>query len=195
MSCIHQIGSGAYISVNVGSGTPQEAADWMEYMTAAAPTTLAKERAANGHPAPYKVGFMGIGNESWSCGGDMTADYYLSQLKIYSRFVHNDNPLQQGANHMLEIAVGPGVPETNWTETIMKAWQHHEGVAASRLELEYRWPVAALVYRGHSIPNSFEIYHWYAYECRRRPFPESRRAVLQQQSVFSQDMSVGTRQV
>lgn len=132
MSFIHQIGSGAYISVNVGSGTPQEAADWMEYMTAAAPTTLAKERAANGHPAPYKVGFMGIGNESWSCGGDMTADYYLSQLKIYSRFVHNDNPLQHGANHMLEIAVGPGVPETNWTETIMKAWQHHEGLAASR---------------------------------------------------------------
>src|SRR5487761_1094956 len=69
---------------------------------------------------------MGIGNESWSCGGDMTADYYLSQLKIYSRFVHNDNPSQQGANHMLEIAVGPGVAETDWTETIMKAWQHHD---------------------------------------------------------------------
>ena len=126
MDFIHQIGSEAYISVNVGSGTPHEAADWMEYMTAAAPTTLARERAANGHPAPYKVGFMGIGNESWSCGGDMTADYYLSQLKIYSRFVHNDNPSQQGANHMLEIAVGPGVPETDWTETIMKAWQHHD---------------------------------------------------------------------
>jgi alpha-N-arabinofuranosidase len=45
-------------------------------MTAAQPTALAKERAANGHPDPYKVGFMGIGNESWSCGGDMTADYY-----------------------------------------------------------------------------------------------------------------------
>jgi len=126
MDFIHQIGSEAYISVNVGSGTPREAADWMEYMTAAAPTTLAKERAANGHPAPYNVGFMGIGNESWSCGGDMTADYYLSQLKIYSRFVHNDNPSQQGANPMLEIAVGPGVPETDWTETIMKAWQHHD---------------------------------------------------------------------
>jgi alpha-L-arabinofuranosidase len=126
MDFIHQIGSEAYISVNVGSGTPREAADWMEYMTAAAPTTLAKQRAANGHPQPYKVGFVGIGNESWSCGGDMTADYYLSRLKIYSRFVHNDNPAQQGANHVLEIAVGPGVPETDWTETIMKAWQHHD---------------------------------------------------------------------
>ena len=52
-------------------------------MTAAQPTALAKERAANGHPDPYQVGFLGIGNESWGCGGSMTADYYLSQLKIY----------------------------------------------------------------------------------------------------------------
>ena len=75
--------------INVGSGTPQEAAEWLEYMTAAQPTALAKERAANGHPDPYQVGFLGIGNESWGCGGNMTADYYLSQLKIYSHFVRN----------------------------------------------------------------------------------------------------------
>jgi alpha-L-arabinofuranosidase len=35
----------------------------------------------------YKVGFLGIGNESWDCGGDMTPDYYVSQMKVYSRFV------------------------------------------------------------------------------------------------------------
>ena len=27
---------------------------------------------------------------------------------------------------MLKIAVGPGGPDTEWTETIMKAYQHHE---------------------------------------------------------------------
>ena len=53
MDFIDQIGSEAYVSVNIGSGTPKEAADWLEYMTTAQPTTLAKERAANGHPAPY----------------------------------------------------------------------------------------------------------------------------------------------
>ena len=36
MDFIQQIGSQAYVSVNVGSGTPQEAAEWLEYMTAAA---------------------------------------------------------------------------------------------------------------------------------------------------------------
>ena len=78
-------------------------------MTTAQPTTLAKERAANGHPAPYKMPYLGIGNESWDCGGNMTPEYYLSQLKIYSRFVRNFHPeQQQGDKRMLKIAVGPG---------------------------------------------------------------------------------------
>ena len=123
MDFVDQIGSEAYISVNVGSGTPQEAAEWLEYLTAGQPATLAKERTANGHPAPYKVGFLGIGNESWDCGGNMTVDYYLSQLKIYSRFVRNYNPAQEGKRQMLKIAVGPGDGSTEWTESIMKAYQ------------------------------------------------------------------------
>jgi alpha-N-arabinofuranosidase len=126
MDFLDQIGAEAYLSVNVGSGTPQEAAEWLEYLTTAQPTTLAKERAANGHPVPYKVAFLGIGNESWDCGGNMTPDYYLSQLKIYSRFVRNFNPAQQDKQQMLKIAVGPGGGEsrwTEWTEAIMKAYQ------------------------------------------------------------------------
>jgi len=128
MDFLDQIGSEAYLSVNVGSGTPQEASEWLEYLTTAQPTTLAKERVANGHPAPYKVAFLGIGNESWDCGGNMTPDYYLSQLKIYSRFVRNFNPAQQDRQQMLKIAVGPGGGEprwTEWTEAVMKAYKSH----------------------------------------------------------------------
>ena len=147
MDFLDQIGSEAYVSVNVGSGTPQEAAEWLEYMTAAQQTTLAKERAANGHPAPFKVSYLGIGNESWDCGGNMTADYYLSQLKIYSRFVRNFNPAQQGKQQMLKIAVGPGGDEprwTDWTEAIMKAWQNHQ----------WSWDV-----NGLSM-HSYTVGHW-----------------------------------
>jgi len=128
MDFLDQIGAEAYVSANVGSGTPREAAEWLEYMTTAQPTTLAKERAANGHPAPYKVAFLGIGNESWDCGGNMTPDYYVSQMKIYSHFVRNFNPAQQDKQHMLKIAVGPGGDGprwTDWTETVMKAYQQH----------------------------------------------------------------------
>ena len=129
MDFIDQIGSNAYVSVNIGSGTPREAADWMEYMTAAQPTTLAKERAGNGHSDPYKVAILGVGNESWDCGGNMTPEYYVSQAKIYTRFVRNYNPAQQQGNEqMLKVAVGPGGKEarfTDWAETVMKAYRQH----------------------------------------------------------------------
>ena len=129
MDFLDQIGSEAFLSVNVGSGTPQEAAEWLEYLTTDQPTDLAKERAANGHAAPYKIPYLGIGNESWDCGGNMSPDYYLSQLKIYSRFVRNFNPAQQKNDQMLRIAVGPGGGEqcfTEWTETVMKGWQNRK---------------------------------------------------------------------
>ena len=114
---VDQIGAEAYISANVGSGTVQEAAEWLEYMTAEQ-TALSDERAANGHPGPYKVAFWGIGNESWGCGGAMSAEHYLEQLKLYARFSRNYN----GRQAMRQIAVGPDGAKTEYTETIMKAW-------------------------------------------------------------------------
>lgn len=146
MDFLDQIGAEAYLSVNVGSGTPQEAAEWLEYLTTAQPTTLAKERAANGHPAPYKIAYLGIGNESWDCGGNMTADYYLSQLKIYSRFVRNFNPAQQDKQQMLKIAVGPGGDGprwTEWTEAVMKAWQNHQ----------WSWDINGLSLHNYTVMN------------------------------------------
>ncbi len=143
---LNQIGSEAFLSVNVGSGTPQEAAEWLEYLTTDQPTDLAKERAANGHPSPYKIAFLGIGNESWDCGGNMSPDYYLSQLKIYSRFVRNFNPEQQTANRMLNIAVGPGGGEQRfleWTEAIMKGWQ----------DRKWSWDMQGLSLHNYTVVN------------------------------------------
>jgi alpha-N-arabinofuranosidase len=128
MDFVDQIGADAYLSVNLGTGTPQEGAEWLEYMTASPATTLGKERAVNGRTDPYRVPFLGLGNESWDCGGNMSPEYYLSQMKVYSRFVRNFNPAQQEKDKMLKIAVGPGGSGprwTEWTDTIMKAWQGH----------------------------------------------------------------------
>jgi alpha-N-arabinofuranosidase len=125
-----QIGAAPFVSINLGTGTAQEGADWMEYMTSAQPTTLALERRANGRAEPWQVPLLGLGNESWDCGGNMTPEYYVDQMKIHARFARNFHPQQQeGANRMLRIAVGPGGGEprfTEWTETVMKAWQNRK---------------------------------------------------------------------
>jgi alpha-N-arabinofuranosidase len=146
MDFLEQIGAEAYLSVNVGSGTPQEAAEWLEYLTAAQPTALAKERAVNGRPAPYKIAYLGIGNESWDCGGNMSPDYYVSQLRIYSRFVRNFNPEQQDKQRMLKIAVGPGGGEarfTEWTEAVMKAYQNRQ----------WSWDMDGLSLHNYTVVN------------------------------------------
>jgi len=121
-----QIGAEAYVSINVGSGTPQEAAEWMEYMTTAQKTALGEERAANGHPAPYKVPFMGVGNENWGCGGSMTPEHYVDLMKVFAHFTHNTNPEQQGANAMKRIAVGSDGGKLDYTDAVMKAWSTHD---------------------------------------------------------------------
>jgi len=120
MDFVQQIGADAYLSINVGSGTPAEAADWLEYLTTPQPSALGKERAANGHPLPYGVAMLGIGNESWGCGGSMTPDYYVSQLKIYARYARNYNSEQK----MLRIAVGPDSADTSYTKAVMEAWKN-----------------------------------------------------------------------
>lgn len=146
MDFIDQIGSEAYLSVNVGSGTPQEAAEWLEYLTTDQPTDLAKERAANGHPAPYKIPLLGIGNESWDCGGNFSAEAYLGEFKKYSRFVRNFNPAQQNNDKMLKIAVGPGGNEPRfleWTEVIMKGWK----------DRKWSWDMQGLSMHNYTVLN------------------------------------------
>jgi alpha-N-arabinofuranosidase len=145
-----QIGSEAYISENIGSGTVQEAADWFEYMTSDKPTTLAKERAANGHPAPYKVKYLGLGNENWGCGGAMSPDHYVEEMKRYARFTRNYNPTQNGEkagdNAMQRIAVGWDSDKSDYTEAVMKAWK----------EKVWAWDIEGLSLHGYTIPNIWE---------------------------------------
>jgi alpha-N-arabinofuranosidase len=123
MDFLGQIGAEAYLSVNIGSGTVQEASDWMEYLTVDKPTSLARERAANGHPGPWRIKYLGLGNENWGCGGSMTAEHYVEEMKRFARFPRNLNPAQTGAASMKRIAVGSDGGDSDYTEEVMKAWK------------------------------------------------------------------------
>ncbi len=115
MDFVDQIGSDAYISVNVGSSTPKDMREWMEYMTSPGQDTLANERRKNGRDAPWKVALWGIGNESWGCGGNMRPEYYADEFRRFSEFAHR-SPTNQG----LRIASGSNSGDYNWTEVLMK---------------------------------------------------------------------------
>jgi len=72
------IGTEPYLSINVGSGTVQEARDWVEYVTSSNKSPMTDLRKKNGRQEPWKVKFWGVGNENWGCGGDqgLSMHYY-----------------------------------------------------------------------------------------------------------------------
>ncbi|UOQ74152.1 alpha-N-arabinofuranosidase [Hymenobacter cellulosilyticus] len=110
------LGTEPYLAANVGSGTVQEMANWMEYLNSNADTPLTQQRRQNGHPEPYGVTMWGIGNESWGCGGNMTADYYTDVYKRYATFAHN----YPGSPKLKRIVSGANGDDAYWTETCMK---------------------------------------------------------------------------
>ena len=60
-----KLGAEPYITVNVGTGTPQEAARWVEYCNGGPKTEMGRLRAKNGHAQPYGVKYWNIGNEEY----------------------------------------------------------------------------------------------------------------------------------
>lgn len=73
------------IAVNDGSGTPEEAAAWVEYCNGSKDTKMGALRAANGFEEPYNVRYWEIGNEVWGPWqvGHCTAEEFA---KRYVRF-------------------------------------------------------------------------------------------------------------
>ena len=87
-----RIGAEPYLAGNVGSGTPQELCDWLEYCNTAVATTLGRERAAHGAPQPFGVKLWGVGNENWGCGGNYDAPTYAREYVRYATMLRHVDP-------------------------------------------------------------------------------------------------------
>jgi alpha-N-arabinofuranosidase len=104
-----------YVSANVGSGTVEEMSKWVEYLNFDGASPLTALRKQNGHPGSYNVKFWGVGNESWGCGGNMTAEHYADEYRRYATYAR-DYPNAK----LRKIACGPSDGDYDWTETMMK---------------------------------------------------------------------------
>jgi alpha-N-arabinofuranosidase len=111
---IEQLGTEAYVCGNVGSGTPQEMMEWVEYMTTDAISPMANLRRQNGREKPWKLKYFGVGNESWGCGGNMRPEFYADNYRRYNTFVKN-----YPGNVVERFACGSSGEDFNWTEVVM----------------------------------------------------------------------------
>lgn len=147
------LGAEPYISGNVGSGTVEELAKWVEYMTSDGDTPMANLRRKNGRQKAWKVKYLGVGNESWGCGGNMRPEYYSDLFRRYSVYCRNYD-----TNRLYKIASGASDYDYNWTKVLMdnvgnrmdglslhyytvKGWSGSKGSATKFLNDEYYWTI------------------------------------------------------
>jgi len=104
------IGCEAYLAANVRSLPAEQFYRWVEYCNSpAGSTTLAEERAAAGFRDPFGVQFWGVGNESWGCGGNFTAQEYAVEFRRYTEWV------PRYGQQLSFIGSGPNTDDWNWT--------------------------------------------------------------------------------
>ncbi len=115
MDLVELLGTSAYISGNVGSGSVQEMMEWVEYLTSGADSPMANLRRQNGRDKPWRVPYFGVGNESWGCGGTMRPEYYADEFRRYNTFIKN----YDRSSPLYRVACGSNGGDVRWTEVLM----------------------------------------------------------------------------
>ena len=149
------LGIEPYLSGNVGSGTVEELANWIEYITAE-DGPQAQLRKQNGREKPWHLKYLGVGNESWGCGGSFTPEYYADVYRRYQTYCRNFN-----GNKLYKIASGASDYDYNWTEVLMKK-------AANRMDgisLHYYTVAGWSGSKGAATKFSDEDYYWTLGKC------------------------------
>jgi alpha-N-arabinofuranosidase len=110
------VGAAPYLCGNVGSGSPSEMRDWVEYLNFEGDSTLAQLRAAHGRPAPFRVKYWGVGNENWGCGGNMEPEEYAGEYRRFSTYLRDFS-----GTPLFLIACGPNGNDPEWTRRFFTA--------------------------------------------------------------------------
>ena len=181
------LGIEPYISGNVGSGSVEEMAKWVEYMTSDAKTPMADLRRANGREEPWKVKYFGIGNEAWGCGGNMTPEYYSDLFRRYGTYLRN-----YSGNRLFKIASGASDYDYNWTRVLMQnlvskgmngislhyytvtGWNGSKGSATKFTDKDYYWFLSKTIEIEDVLKK--HIGCWRAIRCVWYPVPNRRSA-------------------
>ena len=106
------IGAKTYLNVNVGTGTAGDARNWVEYVSSPSRSRLAELRRAHGRDRPWKIDYIGIGNEMWGCGANITAEEFSPMVRQFATFLRDENGPKI-------IAGGATGGDYDWTDEIV----------------------------------------------------------------------------
>jgi alpha-N-arabinofuranosidase len=106
-----KLGAEPYICINLGTGTWDEARNWVEYCNRETGTYFPDLRAKNGSSDPYKVKYWALGNEmdgGWQMGH--------RNAEEYSKFALEAAKLMKWVDPSIKlVASGSSYFSSNWT--------------------------------------------------------------------------------
>ena len=108
-------------------------------------------RRQNGRDKAWKVKYLGVGNESWGCGGNMRPEYYSDLFRRYSVYCRNYD-----GNQLYKIASGASDYDYNWTKVLMD----RIGNRANAISLHYYTVTGWSGSKGSATKFNNEDYYW-----------------------------------
>jgi alpha-N-arabinofuranosidase len=162
-----ELGAEPYLAGNVGSGTPQEMADWLHYCNSEMDTDLVALRKTNGHEKPMNVRYWGVGNENWGCGGHYDPEGYGKEYRRFATFMKQ-------AEEKAEL-VACGLADRQWNLKLVETLRNHpflvdhlsvhryysEGKAVDYSDQEYWEIMKGAVEVDNDIQYSSEILNFF----------------------------------
>ncbi len=123
MTFCRLIGAEPYLAVNSGLGDAHSAAEEVEYVNGPATSRLGRQRAANGHPAPYGVKIWGVGNEMYGPWqwGHLQITQYAEKHNLFVKAMRRVDPT------IKVIASGATPEEASWCYIENRQFNTFEG--------------------------------------------------------------------
>jgi alpha-L-arabinofuranosidase len=94
--------------------------EWLEYLSYAGDSTLARLRQSHGHAEPWPIRLWGVGNESWGCGGFMDVTTYAREYRRFAAFLQLHSPDRA----LCRVACGADGEDFDWTDRMMALCKH-----------------------------------------------------------------------
>jgi len=121
MQFVRQVGAEPYFTVNMGTGTIEEAQEWVVYTNIDEGPYYAELRRKHGYSEPYGIKYWSLGNEMdgfWQIGHLSAEDYVKKALEAAKMMQRTDPAIRL-------IAAGssnyrPGADPMHWNRTVLE---------------------------------------------------------------------------
>jgi alpha-L-arabinofuranosidase len=130
MVLAHALGFEPQITLNYLTGTPAEAAQWVQYANGSVQTPMGKLRAENGHASPYGIKYWAVGNEAQQlCSNEYFArdnvDTYAKRFEEYRDKIKAVDPSVE------VFAVGAGPGPLQWNHDLLDQVKNADALGVS----------------------------------------------------------------